>query len=123
MTIRPMGAELCHVDGRTDMTKLIVAFSNFANASKKSILYHKLLFLSSFNPIELNLNISYRLSKKCEPKVTLHGVSVSFDTINAFACSGVTITSNELGQLQIIHFVVYKNTVGNFRSVKVKASL
>ena len=27
-----MGAELFHVDGRTDMTKLIVAFRNFANA-------------------------------------------------------------------------------------------
>ena len=30
-----MGAELFHVDGRTDMTKLIVAFRNFANAPKK----------------------------------------------------------------------------------------
>jgi hypothetical protein len=34
MKIRPMGAELFHADGRTDMTKLIVAFRNFANASK-----------------------------------------------------------------------------------------
>jgi len=33
--IRPVGAELFHVDGRTDMTKLIVAFRNFANAPKK----------------------------------------------------------------------------------------
>jgi len=36
MKIRPVGAELYHVerraDGRTDMTKLIVAFRNFANA-------------------------------------------------------------------------------------------
>jgi len=41
MTIRPMGAELFHADrrtdGRTDMTKLIVAFCNFANAPKKKI--------------------------------------------------------------------------------------
>ena len=29
-----MGAELFHADGRTDMTKLLVAFRNFANASK-----------------------------------------------------------------------------------------
>jgi Fe-S-cluster formation regulator IscX/YfhJ len=39
MKIRPVGAELFHADGRTDrqtdMTKLIVAFSNFANAPKK----------------------------------------------------------------------------------------
>ena len=32
--IRPVGAELFHVDGQTDMTKLIVAFRNFANAPK-----------------------------------------------------------------------------------------
>ena len=31
---RPVGAELFHADGRTDMTKLIVAFRNFANAPK-----------------------------------------------------------------------------------------
>jgi len=29
--IRPVGAELFHADGQTDMTKLIVAFRNFAN--------------------------------------------------------------------------------------------
>jgi preprotein translocase subunit SecE len=29
-----MGAELFHVDGRMDMTKLIVAFRNFAKAPK-----------------------------------------------------------------------------------------
>jgi len=35
MKIRALGAELFHggqTDGRTDMTKLIVAFRNFANA-------------------------------------------------------------------------------------------
>jgi len=36
MKIRPVGGELFHADrradGRTDMTKLIVAFRNFANA-------------------------------------------------------------------------------------------
>jgi len=34
MKIRPVGGELFHADGRTDMTKLIVAFLNFANAHK-----------------------------------------------------------------------------------------
>jgi len=33
MEIRPVGAELFHADGGTDM-KLIVAFRNFANAPK-----------------------------------------------------------------------------------------
>ena len=39
MKIRPVGAELFHADGRTDgqtdMTKLIVAFRNFAKQLKK----------------------------------------------------------------------------------------
>jgi hypothetical protein len=34
MKIRPVGAELFHADGRTDMTKLIVPFRNFVNAPK-----------------------------------------------------------------------------------------
>ena len=34
--IRPGGAELFHADGRTDITKPIVAFRNFANASKNT---------------------------------------------------------------------------------------
>ena len=42
MKIRPVRAELFHADGRTDgqpaMTKLIVAFRNFANAPKRAIM-------------------------------------------------------------------------------------
>jgi len=34
MKIRPVGTELFHADGRTDMAKLIVAFCNFSNAPK-----------------------------------------------------------------------------------------
>ena len=34
MKIRPVGAELFHADGRTDMTKIIAAFSSFVNAPK-----------------------------------------------------------------------------------------
>ena len=36
MKIRPVGAELSHADGRTDMAMLTVAFRNFANAPKNS---------------------------------------------------------------------------------------
>jgi len=32
MKIRPVGAELFHADGRTDMTRRIVTFRNFAKA-------------------------------------------------------------------------------------------
>jgi hypothetical protein len=35
MKIRPVGAQLFHADGRTDVTKLIHAFRNFADAPKK----------------------------------------------------------------------------------------
>ena len=33
MKISPVGAELFQTDRRTDMTQLIIAFRNFANAS------------------------------------------------------------------------------------------
>ena len=34
MKIFPLGAELFHADGRTDMNKLIVAFRNFLKGPK-----------------------------------------------------------------------------------------
>jgi len=36
MKIRSVGAEF-HADGRTDMMKLIVAFSNFGDAPKRKV--------------------------------------------------------------------------------------
>ena len=36
MIILPVIAELFHAEGQTNMTKLIVAFRNFANAPKKA---------------------------------------------------------------------------------------
>ena len=39
MKILLVGAELFHVDRRTDMTKLIIAFRNFANAPKTRLLH------------------------------------------------------------------------------------
>jgi hypothetical protein len=52
MKIRPVGTELFHADGRTDerknrrtgMTKLIIAFRNFANVPNESLLYTKIQF-------------------------------------------------------------------------------
>ena len=45
MKIRPVGAELFHADrrtdGQTDMTKIIVAFRNFANAPKNSCMLRR----------------------------------------------------------------------------------
>ena len=42
-----MGAELLHADRRTDMTKLIVAFRNFANAPKKCLCFTKVIYLNN----------------------------------------------------------------------------
>jgi len=39
MKTRLVGATLFHADRRTDMTKLIVAFHNFANAPKRTVVY------------------------------------------------------------------------------------
>ena len=38
--IRSVGAELFHADRQTDMTKLIVAFRNFANLPKSGTFSH-----------------------------------------------------------------------------------
>ena len=35
MKIRSVGAEFLHADGQADMTKVTVAFRNFANAANK----------------------------------------------------------------------------------------
>ena len=40
MKIRPVIAESIHADGRTDMTKLTVAFRNFGNALKNTLFVH-----------------------------------------------------------------------------------
>jgi hypothetical protein len=39
MKIRPVGAELFHADGQTDMTKLTVAVPNIANTFKNLFEY------------------------------------------------------------------------------------
>jgi hypothetical protein len=38
MKIRPVGAKLSRKDRRTDMTKLTVAFRNFANAPTNTLI-------------------------------------------------------------------------------------
>jgi hypothetical protein len=41
--MRPVGTELFHADGQTNITQLIVAFRNFANAPKNKVNCHMLL--------------------------------------------------------------------------------
>jgi p-aminobenzoyl-glutamate transporter AbgT len=44
--IIPVGAELFHADGRTDVTKLKFAFCNFANASTDTLLTRIFILVS-----------------------------------------------------------------------------
>jgi hypothetical protein len=44
MKIRRVGAELFRADRRTDMTKLIVAFRNFAKVPKNALFFFFLLY-------------------------------------------------------------------------------
>jgi len=48
MKIRPVGAEMLDADWRTDMTKLIIAFRNFANFPENE---WKPLFLGDVNQV------------------------------------------------------------------------
>ena len=67
MKLRPAGAELFHVDGRTDMTKLIVASRNFVKAPKNekhqlhvsTCLDHHQLHVSTY--VDHQLRVSTRL--------------------------------------------------------------
>ena len=58
MTIRLVGADLFHVERRTDMTKLIVAFRSFANLLTKSLEMNK--FSVPYNSFRLLI-----VFKKC----------------------------------------------------------
>jgi hypothetical protein len=61
MKIRPVGAQSFHEGGPSDMTKLIVAFRNFANAPKNrksNFMFPKLQF--HCNPNQLNPFETYR---------------------------------------------------------------
>jgi hypothetical protein len=45
--IRPVGTEMFHTDGRTDMMELIVTLHKYANAPKNSALRHQLTLEAS----------------------------------------------------------------------------
>ena len=48
MKIRPVGVELFHAEGRTDMRKLVVAFRNFAKAPNNALFISQKLALYLF---------------------------------------------------------------------------
>jgi len=63
LKIRPVGAELYHAgrrtDRQTDITKLIVAFRNFANEPKICELFPQKVFMCSIFLLTINILFSY----------------------------------------------------------------
>ena len=53
MKIHPLGAELFHADGQTDMTNLIVVFRKFANTPKTFSRNHLIIALLGPNKKDL----------------------------------------------------------------------
>ena len=61
MKILSMAAELFHVDRRTDMTKLLVAFRNFANAPTTYDCYSYITFNSQEHSNHNKENLTLRV--------------------------------------------------------------
>jgi hypothetical protein len=62
MKIHPVGAELLHMGGWADTTKLTVAFRNFANAPKtnKLMLNREIITVRSKNKKKKHINVLLR---------------------------------------------------------------
>ena len=50
-----VGAEVFHADGQTEMTKLIVTFSNFANAPKNCLCWRQKVYFELNEEMELKV--------------------------------------------------------------------
>jgi len=70
MKMRPVGAELFHGDGRTDMTKLVDPFRNFANAPKKYI----------------NVLVGKRAGKRCLEYLSIDGKIILKTIVRTILC-------------------------------------
>jgi len=60
MSICPVGAKSFHVDRQTDMTKLTVAFCNFANVPKKLFIQYSAPYHHS-NGSKLHVCLTFTL--------------------------------------------------------------
>jgi hypothetical protein len=62
MKIHPVGTELFHADGPTDLTKMIIAFRNFANAPNNCVFPKR---MSSFRASQLAMRANGSFAQKC----------------------------------------------------------
>jgi len=71
MSILPVGAELFHADGQTDMRKLIVAFRSFTNAPKTVHILRNAVFfdVAPFGQVEFCVT-SHRIAYFIMPAMT-----------------------------------------------------
>jgi len=65
MKICPVGEELFHADGGTDITKLTAAFRNFTNSPKKATSTEYVPPTASYNDVQL-------ISKGLQPMPFVH---------------------------------------------------
>jgi len=75
MKIRPVGAVMFHADGRTDMTKLIVALRKFANPLRNlvrnfySLLWQEMDLIASLIPnVYVSCNFCFLYDCTCQTK-------------------------------------------------------
>jgi len=61
MKIRPVGVELFHADGQTDMTKLIFTFRNFAKAPTITVINCFPILYTFPSKFHENPSVDYRV--------------------------------------------------------------
>ena len=64
--IRPVGAEMFHADGNTDITKLTFAFRNFATASKYNNTYSKVQIKLAKHKYRFRLQLGHYHDLSCQ---------------------------------------------------------
>jgi len=107
MKIHPVGTELLHADGRTDgqasVTRLTVAFRNFANAPKNTpvLLHHSYLEQGKFLPQRDAVNIS------------VTGIGDNYQTLFHFSCSVQILVQQDTTHYTHTHIKYDRRYCGN----------
>jgi hypothetical protein len=72
MKIRPVRAELFHADGRTDMTKPVVAFRCFANPAKNEVSFFNVCPVVCLRMEQLDSHLAFLMELAFVLKNFLH---------------------------------------------------
>ena len=104
MKLRPVGAELFHANGRTDMMKLIATFRNFANAPKS---YKSCKFLLALNS---NCIHSYFISLHDLRRFILESVTILWELALLLLPSPYIFFSQIIIHWSFQHLTLYSPT-------------